>query len=442
MELGTLPLLVLIALLSIALFASLFSAHKRGKILKKITGALENLAERPLSEGPLAISETGLPTGFFGPLNRFIKTVKEDHGIIVAKNDRLTASNRIFTYNMRKFTHLLDVIPDGILMVDISGNVILANHSMKVFLGVEGDKLIGKPLHEWLDRPNWKCFPLKSDKDSFSEIKIEGPRITQTLRAYLKWVIIDQNRIGKIFFVKEVTDQIRAEESRREFISHVSHELKAPLNSLKSYSEMLMDGEVEGEETRHDFYNTIAEEADRLAQLVDNLMSVTKIEMGSLQIKRVRVKPIEFLKGIMRAGETQAEGKEITIQLDLPEKLSAIQIDKTLMNVALMNLVSNAVKYTDKGGAVRLKVGEDEKTLMFHVIDSGIGISPGDLPHVFEKFYRSSGKAVQKKPGHGLGLALSQEIVKLHGGSIKVTSELGKGSHFTIILEKTEDILL
>jgi two-component system sensor histidine kinase VicK len=241
--------------------------------------------------------------------------------------------------------------------------------------------------------------------------------------------------------IRDITEQVIAEQARGEFVAHVAHELKTPLNTLKSYSEMLMDGEAGDEETKREFYNTINEEADRLSGLIGNLLNITKIEMGSLQIQKTRVKTEELLEELAMTAERQKKGKDLAIHAVFPDKLPVIKADKELLKTALLNLLSNSIKYTDEGKGITFKAEQDDDVIMIHVIDSGIGIPPEDLPHIFDKFYRSQDKKVRQRPGHGLGLSLARQIVELHDGELRVISHPGEGSQFTVILKKGEDLL-
>lgn len=429
-------------LLALLLVILVFYAYQKTVLLKRYDKLIrkyqkKNPFRKKLGRGQASVSNKNLI-----PLELLIQSFKKEARLMISNSDQVKASNRIFAHNMKQSEKLLDAIPDGILMVDLTGNIILANKAMAFHLDLERKKMLGKPLIEWMTQPEWRPLAFNTAQDKEVEIQIPGPHSLKTLKVSIRWIGSGDDRIGQLFLVKDVTESVDAEQASRDFVSHVSHELKAPLNSLKSYSEMLMDGEADEEETRHLFYNTINEEVDRLAQLVDNLLSITKIEMGNLQIQTTRVKTIDFLNSLYFSAEAQAKGKNISMHLSLPDRLPAMQVDKTLMSVALINLLSNAVKYTDEGGSVSLKAEENEDVIMIHVIDSGIGISEADLKHVFDKFYRSDDSQARARTGHGLGLALSQQIVQLHGGDIQVISHPGKGSQFTVILEKSEDILL
>ena len=240
---------------------------------------------------------------------------------------------------------------------------------------------------------------------------------------------------------KDITSQKLAEQAKMEFLSHVSHELKTPINTIKGYTEMIIEGEVNNRETLLEFCNTVNEEADRLASLINNLLNLSKIEMGSLPLSKSMTRTKDFIENIFKMAASQG-GKNIHYELIMAEKIPPINIDKELMKTVLINLIGNAIKYTPEGGRITLRAEESGDKFMMHVIDTGIGISEEDLPHVFEKFYRSSDEQIRKKPGHGLGLAIVKQIVALHNGEIKVISKKGEGSQFSIVLPIGEGYFL
>ena len=222
-----------------------------------------------------------------------------------------------------------------------------------------------------------------------------------------------------------------------EFVSSVTHELRTPLTSIKSYVEMLMDQEVDDPQTKIEFYNTINEEADRLAHLIDNLLNLSKMEVGSLVVSKTPVKIKRLIKESLEAVESQAKSRGIEIDLVLPDKMSPALVDKTMLGVIFSNLFGNALKYTESGGRIRVITEETKNDIVVHIEDTGIGIPEEDLPNIFKKFYRAGNTEEMKVvKGSGLGLALVRQIVELHGGNITATSQVGKGSHFILTFPK------
>jgi two-component system phosphate regulon sensor histidine kinase PhoR len=237
---------------------------------------------------------------------------------------------------------------------------------------------------------------------------------------------------------KDITAARMTQQNQSDFIAHVSHELRTPLTTIKSYVEMLMDNEVSDDDTKIDFYNTINDEANRLARLISNLLNISKIETGSLAINKDMIKTREFIKDIVHSIESQAISKNINLEPIVPDKLSALVVEKDLLRVAILNILGNAIKYTPAGGSITFNVKEDDSYVTLDISDTGYGISSEELPHIFDKFFRSSDDNIKQQTGNGLGLALSREIIRLHDGKIEVTSKPQQGSRFTLTLPKED----
>lgn len=197
---------------------------------------------------------------------------------------------------------------------------------------------------------------------------------------------------------------------------------------------MLMDGEIEDLELQKEFYNTIHEQTNRLADMVKNLLNISKMEMGSLTLNKGLVKTDWFFGDCIESIEASASEKNITIEKNKPDIFPNLMADKDLLKTAIINILGNALKYTPPNGSITLEISEQDKMVVFDISDTGYGISAEELPHIFEKFYRSSDPQIADQDGSGLGLATTAEIVHLHGGEIDVQSEPGSGTHFTIKL--------
>ena len=199
---------------------------------------------------------------------------------------------------------------------------------------------------------------------------------------------------------------------------------------------MLIDDELDNVELQKEFYNTISEETNRLTTLVKNLLNISKIEMGSLTIEKGLIKSDWLYNDCMAAVEGAALKKNISIERELPDNFPSLLGDKELLKAGIINILGNAVKYTPKNGNIKFTLTEQNDMVVFDVIDSGYGIAKEDLPYIFDKFYRSSDTHIAEQTGSGLGLALTSDIIRLHGGEIEVQSEPGEGSHFMIRLPK------
>jgi signal transduction histidine kinase len=256
--------------------------------------------------------------------------------------------------------------------------------------------------------------------------------------SYLPLLSSEESVLGNVIIVKNITAAQLAKENQSDFIAHVAHELRTPLTTITSYVEMLMDDEVSDRDTKIDFYNTINDEANRLARLISNLLNISKIETGSLTINKDMIKTREFLEDIVHSIEPQAISRNINLESILPDKLSALVVEKDLLRVSILNILGNAIKYTPKGRSITFKVVENDNHIEVNISDTGYGISEEELPHIFDKFFRSSDEQIKQHTGNGLGLALSREIIRLHDGKIEVSSKLGQGTQFKLTLPRED----
>jgi len=236
--------------------------------------------------------------------------------------------------------------------------------------------------------------------------------------------------------IRDATEEQIARQNRSEFIAQIAHELKTPLNVLAMYSEMLLGEEGNSEQFRIEAVNTIYDETERLSTLINNMLAISKFEMGNMQLSRQRVRIGELLQDILKNLSHSDRGHQLKFELDVSHEMSAIYVDKDLLRIAINNLLTNAIKYNKTDGKVILKAREYDDVIEISVQDTGIGIKEDEIPRVFDKFYRSDDEQIRAQTGHGLGLSLVQQIVYIHHGKIKVDSEFGKGTTFSIQLDK------
>ena len=237
-----------------------------------------------------------------------------------------------------------------------------------------------------------------------------------------------------VWIIRDVTQQKMAEEMRDSFVDTATHELRTPLANIKAYAETLALADMIDVEQQKQFLNTINSEATRLARFVDDLLSVSSMEVGSMSLNKQVTELHRMLNEVLTKIKPQIEEKRLTFEVSIPEKLPEPRIDKDKIATVLVNLLGNAVKYTPAGGRVAFRVHATDQNLEIDVEDTGVGIAENELPKVFDKFFRSDDPRVQEQKGTGLGLALVQEVVRLHGGRVSVESEIDKGSTFQIVL--------
>jgi two-component system phosphate regulon sensor histidine kinase PhoR len=245
---------------------------------------------------------------------------------------------------------------------------------------------------------------------------------------------------GVVALFRDITRERDASKAKSEFVAHVSHELRTPLSSIRAYVEMLVDGEATNEKMRTEYYGIIQTSAERLGRLIDNMLNISRIEAGTVRINKERVAISMIVKEVTDSLRPQAEEKKLSLITELAPVVDQVMADRDLMYQAVLNLVSNAIKYTPEGGQVLVRMfSQDESnSIRIDVTDTGVGIPAEDLPRVFEKFFRVEANKEMAK-GTGLGLNLVKNIVEVvHEGKLLLTSTVGKGSTFAIILSKMQ----
>ncbi|MEW6574049.1 MAG: ATP-binding protein [Bacillota bacterium] len=224
----------------------------------------------------------------------------------------------------------------------------------------------------------------------------------------------------------------RMDETRRDFVAAVSHELRTPLSIIQGYTEAILDGMVQGEEQK-EYLRAIREEGERLRRLAEELLDLRRMETGALRIRQEEVHLEEIAGWAAARFKAKAEALGIDFRVELPP-LPPVLGDPDRLEQVVVNLLDNAFRFTPPGGSVMLRLASAPDGVALSVRDSGSGISPEDLPYIFEKFYRVDPARARESGGSGLGLAIVRQIVELHGGRVGVESRPGEGSVFTVVL--------
>jgi signal transduction histidine kinase len=247
------------------------------------------------------------------------------------------------------------------------------------------------------------------------------------------------NRMGEQL-AESAAERTRQEAARRDLIAAVSHDLRTPLASLRALNEALADGLVDDPATKQRYFATMRAQIGVISSLIDDLFELARIDAGALTLDRQPIAPADLLSDTLNALRPQAQAQGVEICADLVAALPPIKADARQIERVLYNLTANAIRHTPAGGRVQLHAeyapasAEPRSGLLFSVYDTGEGIAPEDLPHVFDRFYRSEKSRSRATGGAGLGLAITRGIVEAHGGHIWIESELGKGTRVQFIL--------
>ncbi len=226
-------------------------------------------------------------------------------------------------------------------------------------------------------------------------------------------------------------DLARINQSRRQMTADIAHDLRTPLSVILGYTEALSDGKLAGSP---DMYTVMHKEAQQLQRLIEDLRTLSLADAGELPMNRQETDPADLLERIAAAHQVQAQERGVALQVSAQETLPAVLMDPDRMAQVLGNLVSNALRYTPASGTVTLGAAAIAQTLHLTVTDTGSGIAPEDLPHIFERFYRGEKSRQQQEDESGLGLAIARSLVLAHGGNISADSTPGEGTIFTISL--------
>lgn len=345
----------------------------------------------------------------------------------------------------RDWESLFNSLSDGVAVCDRTGIVTAANQSLAALLDLDQPEAIRG--HRFADvlmsaaetvSPGFPEGPVAGAATSSHELRRGKETIHGVWRAVRTTLRGGASQSGEcLWTLRDITPQKLAEEMRDQFLFAATHELRTPLANIKAYAETLsLQRDIDPEEQKA-FLNIINAESTRLARFVDELLDISKMEAGALSVARHELDLVRLVNEVIEHIQPQARQKDLKVETQLPAKMPELKADKDKLAAALVNLLGNAVKYTPQHGEVRLLVEVESTHVLFHVEDKGIGISPEDLPRLFQKFFRSSDDRVQEITGSGLGLAFVQEVARLHGGKVGVHSEMNKGSRFTLSLPLT-----
>jgi two-component system phosphate regulon sensor histidine kinase PhoR len=235
---------------------------------------------------------------------------------------------------------------------------------------------------------------------------------------------------GAVLVLHDITELRRLERVRRDFVANVSHEFKTPLTAIQGFAETLLSGALDDKANRERFVEIIRDHARRLARLTDDLLKLSRIEAGRLELELRPVKVETIVKGCLETARLKAEARGLQIHFQLPEGLPPVRGDGAQLGEVLQNLLDNALQYTPAGGQIDLTAVSNNHEVTFTVADTGIGIPQSELERIFERFYRVDAARSREAGGTGLGLAIARHIVDAHDGRIWVESAVGQGSRF------------
>lgn len=384
--------------------------------IERITEGARSIAEGNFDQdlGVQSSDEIGELTRSF---NYMARQLKSTVGEVQGERDKL---NTLFLH-----------MTDGVAAFTTDGRLIHMNPATENMLGVRmEDQLTFDEIFADLDMVSSDETAMRSFLTS--EITRRDRVLSVTLAPY---GALDGEG-GVIAVIHDITEQRRLDDARREFVANVSHELRTPLTNIRSYTETLLDaaGDIPID-TEKQFLGVISSESERMARIVTDLLTLSKLDYGRMELRMTRFSLSDLLQKVANAMRLTVQDNGHEMIVDAPDTLPAIVGDRERIEQVVVNILSNAVKYTPSGGHIRLSACvPGENRVRITVEDDGVGIPAADVPRLFERFYRVDKARSRAAGGTGLGLAIAKEIVEQHEGKIALASEYGKGTIVTITL--------
>jgi two-component system, OmpR family, phosphate regulon sensor histidine kinase PhoR len=327
---------------------------------------------------------------------------------------------------------------DGLVVVDDRRRVRMMNREFRRMFGLEeaepGEPLLEMIRHASIDRLVIEAIRVREPQRESIQMS-RGPSEGREME--ISAVPLGENSAqmeGAVVLFHDVTQLRQIEEIRRDFVANISHELRTPLSIFRGYLETLLDDphQPPGELMR--ILEVMERHSDRLYALVEDVLSLARLESPEAELDVSEISLPEFLPEILRDWEKRLAAKQLTSRLDLPLDLPKLEADESRLQEIINNLLDNAVKYSQASGVITLRAAVEGDRMRISVSDEGIGIRESDLPRIFERFYRADKARSRELGGTGLGLSIVKHIAQLHGGTVQAQSEPGKGTTISVVL--------
>jgi len=364
------------------------------------------------------------PDGGKGELGELARSLTTTGGRLRATFDELQEERS-------RFAAAVNGIGEAILVADRKQRTVLFNPATERMFPDEPLQL-GASLGDWKRREIPELFSqvLETGKPASADITIDGP-VERTWKVSCAPIISRKGKVQAVVAVfYEITELDRIDRMRKDFVINVSHELRTPLAAIQGYAETLLDGAIDDPEVNRRFVRILSQNAERLAQLTADLMTLSQVEVNTREFAFSPHSVGELLRQAVDVVRTVAAKKSIEVSIESADERLVVECDSGAIHQVLGNLLDNAVKYSSEGGNVTLGAREKNGMVRFYVRDTGFGIPAEHIPRLFERFYRVDKARSRELGGTGLGLAIVKHLVASHHGSVGVESEPAKGSTF------------
>ena len=409
---NTVAIITLIAMIILSIICIIISIITVKKVIEPMSRMLKSA--NPY-EGFTYISEEG------DELENMVKDLRES--LIVANRQKMQTDT------------ILKHMTDGVIAFDMSGKVSYINPAAKYMLELrDTDDTFNKIFSKNEDINMEKIIYLENWTSS--EKKIENNQGSMNL-FFVPFKDEINRPTGVMVVIQDITEHVKLDNMRKEFVADVSHELKTPLTSIKGFSETLLDG-VDDKETETHFLGIINDNANRMEKLVQDLLTLSKYDSREEKKKMTTFDLGELSKSCAEKFEIEVKKKKQKMQCLVTADVPLVYADRDGIERVIINIISNSVKYTDEGGKIDIYVGYVHNDAYVKIKDNGIGIPKQDLNRIFERFYRVDKARTRQLGGTGLGLSIAKEIIEQNNGSINIQSELGKGTEVVLKIPVTK----
>ena len=384
-----------------------------------------SIMAKRLAEGKSALDRRDISGGWFGNILEPIEGIADSfHGQIRAA---LEEKKRLFA--------ILESMAEGVMAVDPEQRVVLINTMLASLLGVSAPAAAGRYFWEIFRDPEVNEMITRCLSEKITVKKVHAILLSKNVfEIQVSPVTVGEDFLGVTAVFHDVTKLKDLERMRSEFVANVSHELKTPLTSIMGFVETLKEGAIEDAEVRSKFLGVIDDQSKQLNALIEDILTLSKVESGELVLKKEPVSFEEMLMKVQELFNRPLRKKQIKLDVQVTPKGLRVYADKKLIEEALTNLMDNAVKYNRESGEIFVKAFAENGQVTIELGDTGIGIPEADLGRIFERFYRVDKSRARETGGTGLGLSIVKHIVERHGGRIEAKSQLQKGSVFTVTL--------
>lgn len=375
------------------------------------------------------------------PLRTRLTRKKDLYGRLAKEIERFeiahTSDLSALRGRMEEIQAILSSMSEGVIATEVTGRISLINPVAAEIFGLSPNECLGEFPH--------KLFAKSELSDIFHQVYVKGKILekeiswgdaesAKTLNLHLAPIRDDVNEEmrGVVAVINDITQLRKLESMRRDFVANVSHELKTPLTSIKGFIETLLDGAIDDHDAAVRFLNISYQEAERLNNLIHDLLDISRLETGENFLNLVNLRLDKMVTGIIVSLQNQIQDKNISVEEHLDCK--NVYGDEGMLKEVFLNLIENAIKYNLPGGRVIIRSRLENNCTIVEISDNGFGIPEESLPRIFERFYRVDKGRSREMGGTGLGLSIVKHIIERHNGKVRVESTFGKGSCFIVTL--------